>query len=408
MKISFHESASLPVPDPAARAQSQTLRAQIDTKLDQAGGWLPFDRYMELALYTPGLGYYSNALTKFGWHAGDGSDFVTAPELSPLFAQTLARAVAEALTASTTQHVMEFGAGSGTLAAQLLPALDALGVRCERYSIVELSGGLRAQQSATLATHVHDAATRVQWLDSLPATFNGVILGNEVLDAMPVRLFTRKSSAWFERGVARRGAPGDPLEWHDRPLSPGAIDAHNLNDASYTAQLPLIDGEEDYLTEQHEAANAFVRTVCQILQRGALLLIDYGFPSHEYYHPQRNTGTLMCHYRHHAHTDPFFYPGLQDITAHVEFSGIAQAALETGVDLLGYTSQARFLINCGITELLAQFDSNDPQQFLPATNAVQKLLSEAEMGELFKVIGFSRGIDNGLSGFSHGDRSMTL
>ncbi|WP_185182594.1 class I SAM-dependent methyltransferase [Mycoavidus sp. B2-EB] len=399
MKTNFYESASLPAPDDAARAHSQMLRAQIDAALDQAGGWLPFNRYMELALYTPGLGYYSNGLTKFGRHAGDGSDFITAPELSPLFAQTLARAVAEALAASDTQQVMEFGAGSGALATQLLPALDALGVRCERYTIVELSGALRAQQRATLAMHMPDAATRVQWLDRLPATFHGVILGNEVLDAMPVRLFTRKSGVWFERGVTRHSPPGSPLEWRDQPLSP---------DANGAAQLASIDSTEDYLTEQHEAAHAFTRTVCQMLQRGALLLIDYGFPSHEYYHPQRNAGTLMCHYRHYAHTDPFFYPGLQDITAHVEFSSIAQAALETGVDLLGYTSQARFLINCGITELLAQFDANNPQEFLPIANAMQKLLSEAEMGELFKVIGFGRGMDQGLSGFSHGDRALTL
>ncbi|BBE08247.1 S-adenosyl-L-methionine-dependent methyltransferase family protein [Mycoavidus cysteinexigens] len=400
MKTNFYESASLPAPDDAARALSQMLRVQIDAALDQAGGWLPFNRYMELALYTPGLGYYSNSLSKFGRHAGDGSDFITAPELSPLFAQTLARAVAEALTASGTQQVMEFGAGSGALAAQLLPALDALGVRCERYTIVELSGALRAQQRSTLAT-LPDAATRVQWLDSLPATFDGVILGNEVLDAMPVRLFTRKSGIWFERGVTRHSTPGSPLEWRDQPLSPDANDHAK-------AQFAVIDSAGDYLTEQHEAAHAFTRTVCQMLQRGALLLIDYGFPNHEYYHPQRSTGTLMCHYRHYAHTDPFFYPGLQDITAHVEFSGIAQAALETGVDLLGYTSQARFLVNCGITELLAQFDANNPQEFLPMANAMQKLLSEAEMGELFKVIGFGRGMEQGLSGFSHGDRALTL
>ncbi|MBB5506588.1 class I SAM-dependent methyltransferase [Paraburkholderia atlantica] len=400
MNPKAHQPDSLPAPGQSALAQSDALVAEIRAQLDAAGGWLPFDRYMERALYAPGLGYYSGGARKFGLRADDGSDFVTAPELSPLFAATLARPVAEALEASGTRDVMEFGAGTGKLAAGLLNALDTLGAEFDSYSIVDLSGELRERQRETIAGAAPALLAKVRWLDALPERFEGVVIGNEVLDAMPVRLFAHNGGVWHERGVVwRDGAFG----FDDRPVA-AAADQALLTEID-TDRENAGDG---YVTETHEAARAFTRTICTMLARGAILLIDYGFPRHEYYHDQRAQGTLMCHYRHRAHGDPFLYPGLQDITAHVEFTGIAEAGVETGADLLGFTSQARFLLNAGVTEVLGEIDPADTRRFLPAANAVQKLLSEAEMGELFKVIAFSRGLDDTLRAFSSGDRSHTL
>jgi len=398
---------SLPVPSPAALAQSRALVAALRDDILHAGGWLPFDRYMERALYAPGLGYYSGGARKFGLQGDDGSDFVTAPELSPLFAATLARPIAQALAASGTRRLMEFGAGTGKLAAGLLAALHTLGAAVDAYEIVELSGELRARQQATIEAAAGAQAAKVAWRDALPGQFEGVIVGNEVLDAMPVRLFARQRGAWFERGVALKDADATltTFQFSDRAL--------NDRNAIPPVLLTTIEDEgeyaaQDYVSETHEAALAFTRTVCAMLARGAAFFIDYGFPAHEYYHAQRAQGTLMCHYRHRAHGDPFLYPGLQDITAHVEFSGIAQAGIEAGADLLGYTSQARFLMNAGLTDVLAEIDPNDAARFLPAASAVQKLISEAEMGELFKVIAFSRGIEQPIAAFASGDRSDTL
>ncbi|WP_114815113.1 class I SAM-dependent methyltransferase [Paraburkholderia kururiensis] len=422
------EPDSLPAPGPTALAQSDALADLVRGEIAAAGGWLPFNRYMERALYAPGLGYYSGGAIKFGRRAEDGSDFVTAPELSPLFAATLARPIAEALAASGTQHVMEFGAGTGKLAAGLLNALAALDATFETYSIVELSGELRERQRETIEAEAPALANRVRWLDALPEHFEGVVVGNEVLDAMPVRLFvrmdhgagavahdSRRESAPALNGhtINGHGANGAGAVWYERGVTVSADGRLTFADRPLAspadaALLAGIDADSGYVAETHEAALAFTRTVCSMLTRGAAFFIDYGFPRHEYYHAQRAEGTLMCHYRHRAHGDPFLYPGLTDITAHVEFTGIAEAGVEAGADLLGYTSQARFLMNAGITDALAAIDPQDIEHFLPAANAVQKLLSEAEMGELFKVIAFSRGIGETLTAFSRGDRSHTL
>lgn len=406
MNQNAHEPASLPVPAADALDASAALAARIREQIAQAGGWLPFDRYMERALYTPGLGYYSGGARKFGRRAEDGSDFVTAPELSPLFGQTLARALAQALAASGTRRLMEFGAGTGRLAADILRALDALGVSLESYAIVDLSGELRQRQRETVQALAGALASRVQWLDALPERFEGVVIGNEVLDAMPVHLYGRTAGVWQARGISvdDRGA----FRFEDRPLDAPGVQTVT-EDAALLAEIDAGIGlDADYVAETHAAGAAFTRTVCSMLARGAAFFIDYGFPRGEYYHPQRTQGTLMCHYRHHAHGDPFLYPGLQDITAHVEFTRIAEAGVAAGADLLGYTSQARFLMNAGITELLTEIGPDDTARFLPAANAVQKLMSEAEMGELFKVIAFSRGIDGTLDAFARGDRSHTL
>ncbi|MGO4761403.1 class I SAM-dependent methyltransferase [Cupriavidus sp. 2KB_3] len=388
--------ASLPLPPADALDASAALSTCIGDAIEAADGWIGFDRYMALALYAPRLGYYSGGAAKFGCDARDGSDFITAPELTPFFARTLARQFAP-LIAMDLPRVLEFGAGTGRLAADLLLALETEGALPETYQIVELSGELRVRQQETLAARAPHLAGRVQWLDELPAQFEGVIVGNEVLDAMPVRLFARLGGRWHERGVAL--ADGK-FTFEDRPLADNAI----------PDVLRVLPGDHDMVTETHAEAEGFTRAVGAMLTRGAAFFIDYGFPAAEYYHPQRAEGTLMCHYRHHAHPDPFLYPGLQDITAHVNFSGIAEAAVDAGLSVAGFASQARFLMNAGITELLMELDPTDARAFLPHANAVQKLLSEAEMGELFKVIVLTRGLDDALplAGFARGDRTHAL
>lgn len=356
-------------PSPAARL--------IAAQIARAGGWLPFDRYMALALYAPGLGYYANALRKFGRMPSSGSDFVTAPEMTPLFGQAVAVQVDDALRATGTQEVWEFGAGSGALARQLL---DALGAGVRRYTIVELSASLRERQRAALAAF----GDRVQWADALPDRIQGVVVGNEVLDAMPVKLLRRAGGVWHERGVALEG---ETLVYADRPTQ---------------LRPPVeIPGSHDYLTEIHPQAEAFVRTLADRLEQGAAFFLDYGFPESEYYHPQRHMGTVMCHRGHLADADALEAPGEKDITAHVNFTGIALAAQEAGLPTLGYTSQARFLLNCGMAQRLEQ-------AAIAERSAGLRLVGEHEMGELFKVIAFHRGAFWDAVGFRQGDRTARL
>ncbi len=357
------------------------LRRQIAHAIADAGGWLPFDRFMSLALYAPGLGYYARDDRQFGLMPSSGSDFVTAPELSPLFGRALAAQVGQALDASRSDTVWEFGAGSGALAQQLLAALDG---RVRSYCIVELSASLRERQRERLALH----GSRVRWLDALPDTMQGVVIGNEVLDAMPVQLLRWDGGAWLERGVV---ATADGYAWQDRatPLAPP------LNAAPEQHHVP------GYVTEIHHQAEAFIATLADRLTLGAAFFIDYGFPDTEYYHPQRSGGTLMCHRAHRADADPLADVGAKDITAHVDFSAIAVAAQDAGLEVLGYTSQARFLLNCGLAEHLQTAD-------LRTRSHAMKLIDEHEMGELFKVIGFARGCAFDAIGFTVGDRSHAL
>jgi SAM-dependent MidA family methyltransferase len=356
---------------------TSALRKLIVEQVLRGGGWLPFDRCMALALYAPGLGYYANTSRKFGTLPGTGSDFATAPEMSPLFGQCLAVQVAEALEHTGTHEVWEFGAGSGALARELL---QALGPRVRRYTIIELSAALRERQRAALAPF----ADRVTWADALPETLAGIVVGNEVLDAMPVKLLVRKNRVWHERGVT---VADGQLAWSDVA----------------TDLRPPVEpaGTHDYLTEVHPQAEAFLRTLAGRLAAGAAFFIDYGFPEAEYYHAQRHMGTLMCHRGHMADPDPLESPGEKDITAHVDFTGIAMAAQEAGLPTLGYTTQGRFLVNCGMGERLAAAS-------LQEQVAAQRLLAEHEMGELFKVIAFQRGPFWDAVGFREGDRTHTL
>lgn len=345
---------------------------------------------MELALYAPGLGYYVAGAAKLG----SAGDFITAPELSSLFGATLASQVGE-LLAQTGGGVMELGAGSGRLAADVLASLRERGCMPDRYQILEISPDLARRQRETLAKRVPELLDRVEWLDVLPQAFSGVILANEVLDALPIHLL-----AWHNDGVRERGVGLEQgmLVWSERPLVAGPL--------RHAAAAMAV--EAPYQSEISLAAPALVGALAASLERGALLFIDYGFGRAEYYHPQRSQGTLMCHYRHRAHGDPLFLPGLQDVTAHVDFTAVAEAGIDAGLELLGYTTQAHFLVNAGITQLLQKNAPEQVQTYLPAVAAVQKLLSPAEMGELFKVIALGRGIERAPSGFSGGDKSRLL
>jgi len=373
-------SADLPSPEPQALAASRALLDRIGAELARAGNWISFARYMEIALHEPGLGYYAGGARKFG---ADG-DFTTAPELSPLFGRTLARQLRELLQPGET--VLEFGAGSGALAEVLISELPGV-----KYQILETSSELRQRQQQKFGD-------RVQWLDRLPEKFRGVMLANEVVDAMPVHALAWTSSGLMERGVyANEGQ----LAWSER------VAEQFLVESSKTIDVELPPSGR-YESELALSARAWMGSLAAVLARGAILVIDYGFPRREYFHPQRSMGTLACHYRHRAHGDPFYLPGLQDITAHVDFSALAQAGADGGLELLGYASQAQFLVNCGITELLAKEDPADARRYLPAAAAANKLLSPAEMGELFKVLAMGRGVTRPLLGFASGGRAHAL
>ncbi len=398
---------SLPIPEPhqaqaaghpAAPTVSDALAQHMAQEVRDQGGWMGFDAFMALVLYTPGLGYYAADLPKFGAMpaapgGAPGSDFVTAPEISPLFGYALARQVAQALQATGTDEVWEFGAGTGALAEQVLSALREMQVPLARYTIVDLSGSLRARQQSRLAPF----GAQVQWVSELPAQMRGVVLGNELIDAMPVQLLSRVGSVWHERGVAL-AAGTDAAAQGAAP----AINAFVWADRPTTLRPPIeIEGDHDYLTEIHPQSEAFVRTLAQRLERGAVFLLDYGFPEAEYYHPQRHMGTVMCHQAHRSDADPLVRVGQKDITAHVNFTALALAAQDAGMEVLGYTSQAHFLINCGLVALMQA-------AALPVRASAQRLILEHEMGELFKVIALGVGAPWQPLGFGRGDRMHRL
>ncbi len=387
----------LPTPDPDSAGHGRLvydmLRDQVAASPDRM---MPFDDWMHQALYAPGLGYYAAGSTKLG------VDFTTAPELSPLFGLTLARQIQQVLAACDAPNILEFGAGSGALAEAVLDGLQALGIDAH-YTILEVSPDLRERQQQRLE-HFGD---QVQWRDEVPDSFCGCVLANEVLDAMPVKLFRfDQPSSTTDAATAATQAPtlveamvgvndAGHFTWRHRPAGVPLQEA-------VAARMPALPG---YQSEINLQAEAWVRGMGQWLKQGAALLIDYGFPQREYYHPQRSQGTLMCHFRHHSHSDPLVLPGLQDITAHVDFTAMADAALEGGLQVLGYTSQANFLLNADLMVVLGESDQS-PQHL----SAVQKLLSEAEMGELFKVlaIGTELEVDYPLRGFTRNDRRHAL
>lgn len=373
---------SLPIPDADAKIISSKLQQLIVQTIHARGGWISFSEYMRLALYAPGLGYYSAGSAKLG----PGGDFTTAPEISPLFGQTLANTVAPVLKQGAGNNILEFGAGSGRLAVTIIEALEQQQALPGTYYILEVSPDLRQRQREYIRTHLPRLADRFQWLEYLPAEFTGVMLGNEVLDAMPCHLISQHDDILLERGVSLDTKQA--LIFQDQPITSQALQ-------EATRHLSLAT---PYVTEVQLEAQGFIKSLAQILQKGVILLIDYGFEDSEYYFPQRNTGTLMCHYRHHMHTDPFFYPGLQDITTHIDFTAFYREALAAGLDLLGFDTQANYLIQAGLPDLLTGPGSNGADWY-PISQAIQLLTSPAEMGEIFKVIAFGKGVTPALPGF---------
>ena len=366
---------ALPTPGTEALAHSDRVAAHIRGEIERDGGFIPFTRYMELALYAPGLGYYVAGARRFG----AAGDFVTGPELTPLYGAAMARQLSPILAASHGRQIVDLGAGSGALAASLLQAFAAADALPVAYRILEVSPALRAQQRATIEAAARGGAAHVEWLERLPASIDGVVLMNEVLDAVAPRLVARRGDGWWERGVTwRRGA----FAWDVRPLDDARVRA--LAEARFPAT-------PDYASEVNPAAEALVATIAQRIGRGALLVVDYGFPRHEYYHPQRSDGTLVGHYRHRVHADPFLWPGLSDLTTHVDFTAIADAGARAGLHVAGFSTQASFLLGCDILELLREAGATESADYLRAAAAVQKLLSPAEMGELFKVLLLARG-----------------
>jgi len=374
---------SLPPPEPEAAAHSHALAERIAAAIGEEGGWIPFTRFMELALYAPGQGYYAAGARKFG----AAGDFVTAPELSPMFSRCLAMQARQVLD-HVGGEILELGPGTGTLAADLFEELKAQGAAPARYRLLEVSPELRERQRARLAERHPGDIGRFEWIDRLPERIDGIVIANEVLDVLPCALVHRSGGEILERGVVVTEAG---FGWEDAPLPDGELKRR--------AQAVIPPGDYEYLTEVSLAGEGLVRSIAAALGRGLALFIDYGYAQAEYYHPQRAQGTLRCHYRHRVHNDPFFLPGLQDITAHVDFTAMARAAQSAGAEVLGYTTQAHFLISCGLAVMVSGGDPSMTLSRLKVTSAVHRLISPAEMGELFKVLGVGRGIDWPLQGF---------
>ena len=382
--------SALPVPDREALAVSQELSTRIAAEIARHGGWLSFARYMEMALYEPGLGYYSNPGQVFG----AAGDFVTAPELTPLFGATLARQVSPWLKdpalAGSGQVVLEVGGGSGMLAAQLLNALDNVGHHEVRYLILELSAERREHQRQTLKSLAPGLMDRVGWLDTFPESFAGVVVANELLDAMPVQLFEWQADAEAELQEMGVTWVDGQFAWAPRPAD--AVLTETVTALRNRLGPEGAQWHSPYRSEVCPAQQAWMRTLADCMTAGVVMLLDYGFAEPEYYHPQRDQGTLMCHYRHRSHADPFLWPGLSDITAHVDFTALARAATAEGFSLVGYTSMAAFLLNAGLLDELADLPREPESFWFAQAQAVQQLISEAEMGELFKVIAFEKNL----------------
>ena len=376
---------SLPPPTPEAAAHSHELAERIANAIGEEGGWIPFSRFMELALYMPGFGYYAAGSRKIG---AEG-DFVTAPELTPMFARCLAMQVRQVLD-RLGGEILELGPGSGVLAADLFEELKTQGAAPARYRLLEVSPELRERQRDLIARRHPGDIDRFEWVDRLPERIEGMVIANEVLDVLPCSLVYRAGGAILERGVVLTEAG---FGWEDMPIPEGELKRR--------AHAVIPAGDYEYLTEVNLSAEALVRTVAAALARGRglALFIDYGYAQGEYYHPQRSMGTLRCHYRHRVHNDPFFLPGLQDITAHVDFTAMARAAQSAGAEVMGYTTQAYFLISCGLAVMVSGGDPSMTLSRLKVTSAVSRLISPSEMGELFKVLGIGCGVDWPLQGF---------
>ena len=390
LRYSQARFADWPVPGQQAREHSLHLIERIREQISAAGGSISFHDYMQACLYEPGLGYYSAGASKFGLEG----DFITAPEISPLFAVCLARSLAPVLHRQNGQVVLEVGAGSGILAARLLEHWQELDCLPLHYYILELSADLRTRQRQQIAEHCPEQLERVIWLDDWPNNFQGVVLANELLDAMPVHRLHKRNGQWYEQRVA---VEQEQFVFQERELQDSAL-RQRLDAIEQEQALP-----DDYLTELNLNAEQWIKTLAGHLQQGLVLLLDYGYPRHEFYHPQRERGTLMCHYRHRAHDDPFVYPGLQDITTHVDFTAVADAAQQSGFEVAGYTTQAHYLLDNGLMQQLEQLQGVDESQYQHYVSEVRRLTLPQEMGESFKVMLLNRNSKELPGGFAGRD-----
>ncbi len=387
---SARDSKDLPVPGDLAQQHSENIISLIKAEIDKNDGAISFQRYMELALYAPGLGYYAAGSTKLG----EEGDFITAPEISPLFSQALANAIIPAL--NKDDIILEVGAGRGRMAADILVYLKQQNKLPKEYWILELSADLRERQKKIIEENFPEFIDNIKWLDELPEQFSGVVLANELLDAMPVQLFQKTENDINDVNVT----------WLNNKFE---IQVTSSFDVRLISRVKDIESELDvklnpgYVSEINFAAEDWIKSIAERLEQGLIILVDYGFPRHEYYHEQRNQGTLMCHYRHRTHPDAFVYPGLQDITAHVDFTAMADAALEANLQVIGYTNQVSFLMGAGLLELADLENELDTKQQMETASQIKKLTLPHEMGELFKVIGFSKNCDVSLPAFEFRD-----
>ena len=384
----------LPVPEKQAREHSLGLTALIRERISENGGDIGFDDFMEMALYEPGWGYYSAGAARFDALG----DFTTAPHVSSLFSRCLARQCAQVLASLPAGDILEIGAGSGVMAKDLLQELEALEALPVHYLILERSAELRLRQQRLFATHIPWLLPRARWLSAMPETpFQGVMLANELVDAMPVKRYALRHGEAQELRIGHRKGG---FHWVEGPPEPAA--AEWFEDIMQRLQAENASGA--YLTERNAQAESWIKSAATVLERGALLLLDYGYPRHEYYHLQRDRGALLCHYRHRCHDDPFFYPGLQDITASVDFTALARAAGDSRLQVAGYTAQAHFLISCGLMEL-ASASQRGEGGLAPAVSQQVKLLTlPGEMGERFKAIAFAKDCAEDLLGFQFIDQ----
>lgn len=387
-------TTSLPAPDSIAQQHSEQLLTLIKHKINEAGGKITFADYMQLCLYAPGLGYYSAGSHKIG----HGGDFTTAPEISSLFSRSLAHQLIDVLQQLDQGNILEFGAGSGKMAIDILQELNSKQSLPKHYYIIEASADLRQRQQNIIHKTIPELESKVVWLDSLPENFSGVVLANEVCDAMPVHRLHFTNDVSYERYIVNID---DQLQWSDDKLSQADL-------IDKAIEIKSFIGDTEYFTEVNLAAEAWLTSLADNLQQGAVFIIDYGYPQAVYYHPQRSSGTLMCYYQQQGHDNPLVLPGLQDITAHVDFTSLAQIALDNDLEVVGFQSQADFLLAGGITALSSLNDNDDAFVMLQQTTEIKRLTLPTEMGETFKVLTLTKNLDQLLPRIKLGDRRYNL
>lgn len=380
---------SMPIASEIEIQLSEQLKTKIIQTIHSNDGWISFDRFMELALYDPEFGYYTGSLRKFG----EKGDFVTASEISSFFAKTISIQFKE-IFRSLDKNIIEIGAGSGKFALEVIQSLDSENI--DHYFILEISHSLRKHQYDLLIKHLPPHLfSKVLWIDEIPQEYRGIVFCNELLDALPVDLIKKVSGVYYQKGV---GLENDLFIWKDKPIIDLTIYDHiNLE------SLP-----DDYLIEDAIHIKSWINKINESIAKGVVIIIDYGFNHSEYFHEQRSQGTLMCHFKHHAHDNPLIQVGIQDITSHVNFSYVAREASNIGLNINGFISQANFLINCGILELLEKVNIEDSALYMKSVSEIQKLLSPSEMGDLFKVMIIEKSMDINFIGLKNNNKVTKL